>query len=795
MDKLTEANAASAAFAKATAVAGIDIDALIDALLSDCPYDLYWFDKTRGIRTACGVATTLSGEEIVAVRVTHITVRMAVAADYAAGTFTVNELPGRVNAAVANIEDIVGAAASLGDLDMLRAYADRVCALTAYNHQAAGGAAVPYGDPWQLVYVFDGDPDTQVVCEGYAKAFKYLCDLSDFPGGAACVLVTGEMRYGTGEGEHGRRYLVDLTNSDAGDSCDGALFLKGCAGSGDSYTCNGLSYTFDEHTISAYGAASPWLSLSRYDYGKGYRVEVLAAEYGEVDASAALVDAGDAVALTLAPEAGYAPQTPEVRRGDSVVIPSGGGDRWSFVMPFGDVTVSTIFEYVPKAIACAAADYEGVYDGAAHGISLTVSEPVEGATVKYGESYDRTESPAYADAGIYTVCYRVTAKGYAPFEGSARVNIHPRTAKLAWGEATFAYDGKSHKPAATVGNLVPGDVCTVSVGGAQTNYGHHTAAAVRLSNPNYALPASTSKAFTIKKRTAVLNWEDLTFTYDGKSHKPAATVGNLVAGDECAVSVGGAQTNYGHHTATAVRVSNPNYALPAANTRAFTIKKRTVGLVWGNTVARYDGQPHAPTARATGLASGDSCRVTVTDGRTNAGSWTAKAVALSNPNYALPSANTQTFTIERRPVHLEWTNTTLYYNGKPQAPTATIPNLLPGDECAVTVAGAQTDKGHYVARAVALSNPNYRLPASDTQRFRIRQLTIGLVWTDLAFAWDGGIHVPTATATGLLPGDSCEVRVTGGKRDVGRHIARAYRLSNVNYRLPEQATRAFRITE
>ena len=39
-----------------------------------------------------------------------------------------------------------------------------------------GNNGLPYGDPWQLIYVFDDDPDTNVVCEGYAKAFKYEAD-------------------------------------------------------------------------------------------------------------------------------------------------------------------------------------------------------------------------------------------------------------------------------------------------------------------------------------------------------------------------------------------------------------------------------------------------------------------------------------------------------------------------------------------------------------------------------------------------------------------------------------------
>lgn len=45
-----------------------------------------------------------------------------------------------------------------------------------------------------MIWVFDGDPDTKIVCEGYAKAFKYLMDNSTFQyKGTACHLVNGYM--------------------------------------------------------------------------------------------------------------------------------------------------------------------------------------------------------------------------------------------------------------------------------------------------------------------------------------------------------------------------------------------------------------------------------------------------------------------------------------------------------------------------------------------------------------------------------------------------------------------------
>lgn len=116
----------------------------------------------------------------------------------------------------------------------MESYKEEICDLTSYNYDAVK-PGVAYGDPWQMIYVFDGDESTNVVCEGYAKAFQYLCDMSDFlDPGYNCCSVTGMMRGGTGEGPHmwnivtigDGNYLVDVTNSDDGTAGErGGLFM------------------------------------------------------------------------------------------------------------------------------------------------------------------------------------------------------------------------------------------------------------------------------------------------------------------------------------------------------------------------------------------------------------------------------------------------------------------------------------------------------------------------------------------------------------------------------------------
>ena len=92
------------------------------------------------------------------------------------------------------------------------------------------------------------------------------------------------------------------------------------------------------------------------------------------------------------------------------------------------------------AMTVTATGYEGKYDGAAHGITVTVAAP-DFATVKYGTaagSYTLSASPTYTDAGSYTVYYQVTKAGYTTFTGSATVEIAKKAATISFAESSVS---------------------------------------------------------------------------------------------------------------------------------------------------------------------------------------------------------------------------------------------------------------------------------------------------------------------------------------------------------------------
>ena len=185
--------------------------------------------------------------------------------------------------------------------------------------------------------------------------------------------------------------------------------------------------------------------------------------------------------------------------------------------------------------------------------------------------------------------------------------------------------------------------------------------------------------------------------------------------------------------------------------------------------------------------------MTVQEVGPNAGSYTARAIALSNDNYALPEDATQAFVIAPKSVGLKWGKTVLTYNGKAQKPVATVTGVIDGDKCKAAVAGAKKNTGSYKAWVTKLSNPNYALPVNRTRAFRIKKKTIGLKWTGTKLKFTGKKIKPTARATGLIKGDKCSVTVVGARRKRGTYTAKAAKLSNVNYQLPTKRTVRFTI--
>ena len=176
-----------------------------------------------------------------------------------------------------------------------------------------------------------------------------------------------------------------------------------------------------------------------------------------------------------------------------------------------------------------------------------------------------------------------------------------------------------------------------------------------------------------------------------------------------------------------------------------SIAPKTAELKWSDTGFEYDGKSHCPTAAVTNLCTGDSCSVTVNGAQTEEGKYTATATALSNSNYALPSANTKEFIISKNieeteeadPDKLKGSVTVsmdgFYYGGKSTSPVITSStNDVQKAKVSYKAAGSAdssyspsvpTEVGNYIVKVTLPSNEKYNA-VSATADFTINYLPV-----------------------------------------------------------------------
>ena len=247
---------------------------LHDALRFDNPFEMYWYGNQSRFYPdfayySDGTIHLEGGYHF----------GLYVAKEYSATneekTFKTNGAGAIVQTAKQNAQNIISKHSGKSDYEKLYNYADEISALVEYNYDVLN-VNVPYGNPWQLIWVFDGDPSTKVVCEGYAKAYQYLCDLSSFQNSLVrCISVGGHLNggrhlYNVVRMDDGKNYLVDVTNIDNGSSANhGILFLAGATEGSieNGYTFNpGYTYKYyEDETIPCFARSDLEIASSDYD--------------------------------------------------------------------------------------------------------------------------------------------------------------------------------------------------------------------------------------------------------------------------------------------------------------------------------------------------------------------------------------------------------------------------------------------------------------------------------------------------------------------------------------------------
>lgn len=170
-----------------------------------------------------------------------------------------------------------------------------------------------------------------------------------------------------------------------------------------------------------------------------------------------------------------------------------------------------------------------------------------------------------------------------------------------------------------------------------------------------------------------------------------------------------------------------------------------------------------------------------------------------NKNFKDVDVKEITNKINPRTIDLNW-NKELTYNGKEQLPTATVSNLADGDECEITVAGANRNAGTYEATATKVSNQNYKLPEDVTTRYTIGKKTLSiedLKAVNRKYNGTSEVALQGGTLTGVVGNDKVSIDMpkmgTVESSNVGENKVVSYTKSALsgedkdNYELSETA--------
>ncbi|MEE1314287.1 MAG: hypothetical protein UHS49_00770 [Faecalimonas sp.] len=354
-----ETQDATVAAVKAKVQEKIHTKLILECLLVDCPYELYWFDKTEGFSVPY-LIYEYPGQYL---DVQDLQFKFCVEEGYQATEYDTNNPAVKsdvsaVSSAIENAKMVVAANATKTDREKLVAYKEYICNAVDYNDGVVDGN-VDYGDPWQLVYVFDNNPETNVVCEGYSKAFQYLCELSTFYDDAfASYIVSGtSTMYHPIQGEPsggahmwnvvtlgGVNYLVDVTDSDVNGIGERVfMVLNPEGGTAEGYQIaidsnNVLEYLYGEDDIVLYSDSIRTLSdKATYAVILGAQGSGTVRTKNKYVKANTQVDLNDATAVSVQAERGYRFARWETYA-DGVLL-----NENRFTMPAKDVSIQAIF--------------------------------------------------------------------------------------------------------------------------------------------------------------------------------------------------------------------------------------------------------------------------------------------------------------------------------------------------------------------------------------------------------------------------------------------------------------------
>ena len=488
-----------------------------------------------------------------------------------------------------------------------------------------------------------------------------------------------------------------------------------------------------------------------------------------------------------------------------------GQTAWEFDDPvMGDLTLTAKWTLDEPAVTLEADNTRVTYGeqitlianaGHSGGAGVTLSYAwYKDGTLLRGKTGNTLTLSDVTDSGNYHVV--VTAEGDGQTQevtsNAVTVDIAPLKVELSWDyTGPITYNGQQHTVTAAISNLVQGDTCNLTYEGIReaTNTGDYEVTVTGVSNENYTLEGvtNTTQAWQIVQASgqASVTMADWTYGEKAKAPVPASDthVTTNVTYHYTGTTAGGVQydspeipTDAGDYTVTATFAATENYNEVTVQD-IFTIAPRPVELTWsGKTHIPYDGLEHTVTPSIDNLVQGDACDLTCEAyQKTDAGTYTAKVTALSNPNYTLegginttlewqitPIAGTASVTMEG------WT-----YDGTANHAPSPVSTTNGTDHVTYRYTGTTTsgvsydsieiptDAGDYTVTATFAATTNYE-EAKAQADFTIAKKDVMATWSGLAQVYDTTEPVQ-AMLSGVVCGDNVSAVVAEAGQTAGSY--------------------------
>ena len=271
------------------------------------------------------------------------------------------------------------------------------------------------------------------------------------------------------------------------------------------------------------------------------------------------------------------------------------GDNYTYV---GTNTATYVLTVAKGTITASATGGSYSYSASgSHAITVSVTKPSSGYTIKYGTTagnYELSSNPSYSTIGSHTTYYKVSAPNYNDFTGQATVTINKASGSLSFASSsltkTYGDDNfvnalnKTGDGAVTYSSTKPAvatvDASTglVTIKGTGTTTIRATMSATDAYSSDYATFSLTVNAASLTG--AMVTLSQTSYDYDGTAKEPTVSAvilnGKVLTSSDYDVSYAD-NTNAG--TATVTVTGKGNYTGTASQTFTITSVTTTDGNI------------------------------------------------------------------------------------------------------------------------------------------------------------------------------------------------------------------------